>query len=312
MRVSLQDRGQLQPPADGAWLYTVTPGVHGGLVAVWVVSEERNPRVVFHRPAGCDAVAATYQTCEPDLVVPIYGLRLSFPEAQILPAQAEFLPDEILLVGTRCQYAKDGPELNAEVRSLDGKRLRRGCFGDGISHVRATPNGDVWVGYFDEGVFGNCGWGDADAPAPLGRAGVVRWSSQDFMKLYEAGPEADICDVYAATLFGEDLWTSTYVDFPLSHFTATSQRIIPTADSGVQALITDGATVVTVGEYSKPGTFRVWDTASTARGPRATGRIALPKYNSKRDVLRVMGHADQLHAFLGGRWYTAPLADFLP
>ncbi|MEK8226789.1 hypothetical protein NKG05_12940 [Oerskovia sp. M15] len=100
-----------------------------------------------------NVVVAAYRTREPYLVVPVNGLRLRFPAAQILP-------DGILLVGTRCSRRTGTPELNAEVRDLNGKRLRRGCIGDGITFVRATPSGDVWAGYFDEGIFGNLGWGD--------------------------------------------------------------------------------------------------------------------------------------------------------
>ncbi|MEK8226788.1 hypothetical protein NKG05_12935 [Oerskovia sp. M15] len=38
--------------------------------------------------------------------------------------------------------------------------------------------------------------------------------------------------MYAGTLVGEDLWASTYMDFPLRIYSADSERVIPTSDAG--------------------------------------------------------------------------------
>jgi hypothetical protein len=49
--------------------------------------------------------------------------------------------------------------------------------GDGVARVRVARSGHVWVGYFDEGVYGNYGWGGGGGgPAPLGAPGLVRFS----------------------------------------------------------------------------------------------------------------------------------------
>lgn len=44
---------------------------------------------------------------------------------------------------------------------------REFLLGDGISHVQSDANGNIWTGYFDEGVFGNYGWA-----TPAGAAGL--------------------------------------------------------------------------------------------------------------------------------------------
>jgi hypothetical protein len=44
--------------------------------------------------------------------------------------------------------------------------------GDGVQDVRTTPGGDVWVSYFDEGVFGNYRW-SPPGPEPIGAPGLV-------------------------------------------------------------------------------------------------------------------------------------------
>lgn len=306
-RVRLREQGRLDQPVENASLCSIDIGAAGEVVTVWGADETNDPETVFSSAydgpiAPTDIVVAAYRTCEPYLVVPVDGLRLRSPAAQILP-------DGILLVGTRCSRRTGAPELNAEVRDLDGKRLRRGCMGDGIELVRATPSGDVWAGYFDEGIIGNLGWGGVGGASPLGSAGVVRWSSQDFTKLWE--PEPDIADVYAGTLVGEDLWTSTYMDFPLRIYSADSERVIPTSDTGVRALITDGRRAVTFGSPGDRSTFRVWDLGvDTQRGPRARGRIALPRI-AAGEGLQMMGHHDVLHVFSGDRWFTVSLDEIL-
>ncbi|MFI7578403.1 hypothetical protein [Micromonospora sp. NPDC049497] len=35
--------------------------------------------------------------------------------------------------------------------------------------------GKLWVGYFDEGVYGNFGWG-GPGPAPIGATGIARFT----------------------------------------------------------------------------------------------------------------------------------------
>ena len=40
----------------------------------------------------------------------------------------------------------------------------------------ATGTGQVWAGYFDEGICGNYGWGEADSEEPVGAYAIVRFS----------------------------------------------------------------------------------------------------------------------------------------
>jgi hypothetical protein len=81
-------------------------------------------------------------------------MAATFPMVQTLPG------DEFLVVASRCQRFKDGThEMNARVYHADGSIKREFCLGDGIEHVQVDSEGHIWVGYFDEGIFGNCGWG---------------------------------------------------------------------------------------------------------------------------------------------------------
>jgi hypothetical protein len=305
-RAHLRDRGTLEPPMANGTLTSIDVGAEGEVVAVWMPPENPSPPAGPSsdgdgRPAPIDVVVAAYRTNEPHLVVPVRGLRLR-------PSSAQVIPDGILLVGSRCRFHNGAPELNAEVRDLTGQLLRQGCVGDGVEFVRATPSGDFWVGYFDEGVLGNLGWGGADEPIPLGAAGVVRWSSDDFTKVWE--PQPTVIDAYVGTLVGDDLWASTYTRFPMRVYSAGTERVIPTTGEPTRALITDRSTVVTFGR-GKTSTFHVWDLSTdTQRGPRATGRVKLPRVPQGTWV-SMMGHHDLLHVFAGQRWFTLSLDEIL-
>lgn len=74
--------------------------------------------------------------------------------------------------------------------------------GDGIGHVLATSTGQVWVGYFDEGIYGNYGWGRTDSEEPVGAYGIVRFSPDlepdwHYPKYTGVGPWDAISDCYA-------------------------------------------------------------------------------------------------------------------
>jgi hypothetical protein len=60
------------------------------------------------------------------------------------------LPDGKVLIACARTQGTD----NAEVWAGSGHRERAGLIGDAIEHLLATPSGAIWVGYFDEGVYG--------------------------------------------------------------------------------------------------------------------------------------------------------------
>lgn len=47
---------------------------------------------------------------------------------------------------------------NGYIMRPSGEIERRILLGDGISSLQVAPSGAIWVGYFDEGLFGNRGW----------------------------------------------------------------------------------------------------------------------------------------------------------
>ena len=49
------------------------------------------------------------------------------------------------------------PHPNAVLYDADGQVVSEHVLGDGIGHALADSAGQVWVGYFDEGIYGNYG-----------------------------------------------------------------------------------------------------------------------------------------------------------
>ena len=71
----------------------------------------------------------------------------------------------------RCRWRRDGPDRNAVLYDADGQVVSEHVLGDGIGHVLATSTGQVWVGYFDEGIYGNYGWARLTARSRSARTG---------------------------------------------------------------------------------------------------------------------------------------------
>ena len=108
--------------------------------------------------------------------------------------------------------AKGETDRNAHVFSLDGTPIRSFHAGDGIEEVQTTEAGDIWVSYFDEGVFGDTPLGGSGL-ACLDSAGRVEFKFND---LALAGSVPDIADCYAFNVCSDqEVWACYYTDFPL-------------------------------------------------------------------------------------------------
>jgi hypothetical protein len=83
--------------------------------------------------------------------------------------------------------------------------------GDGSQDLQTTANGQIWVSYFDEGVFG----------LGIGRAGLICFDSSGtpvfrYSDLAESQQLAFIDDCYALNVISDDeVWLCYYSDFPL-------------------------------------------------------------------------------------------------
>jgi hypothetical protein len=137
---------------------------------------------------------------------------LMLPETADFIWHAQMAPEcRWLIVKSRTRSEQDR---NARIYGNDGELQSTFHVGDGIEDVQTTESGDVWVSYFDEGVFGDL---------PLGSSGLVCFSL-DGEVLFQFSGESrpvelrSVADCYALNVAtSEDVWFCFYESFPLVH-----------------------------------------------------------------------------------------------
>ncbi|MEU1727320.1 hypothetical protein [Nonomuraea sp. NPDC005692] len=211
----------------------------------------------------------------------------------------------MLLVGARCRWRDGAAESNAAVYDADGKLLRKGVLGDGIADVQTTLSGDIWVSYFDEGVYGNFGWGETDNPAPIGSPGLIRFGA-DLAPAWRYpydGEFGAISDCYALNVTGNEAWAYYYTDFPIVRVRAGAVAGWPTQVSGAHALVVDGDRVALVGGYG--GQRRRVVTGNIKGETLSVGRPSRLVMPGGRPVPRgaaILGRGSELHVVVGTAW----------
>ncbi len=159
------------------------------------------------------------------------------------------IADGVLLVGARCDWRPSGPEANAVVVGWDAVVRERFVIGDGIEDVRVTGDGTIWVSYFDEGVFGNRGWG-GPGPEPIGAPGLVAFGPNgDARFRYDpkvAGTDA-ICDAYAINVTDAEVWLFFYTEFSLVRIRRGTYAVWKFGQGGARALAVDRGRVLLYG-----------------------------------------------------------------
>ncbi|MBB6398499.1 hypothetical protein BKA00_005413 [Actinomadura coerulea] len=252
-------------------------------------------RVTLHSPALSN-------------VVTIHDFPLAHPTVQPLP------DGRVLAVGARARWRQDGPDRNAIIYSADGTALAAETLGDGIEHVFTTGTGHVWVGYFDEGVFGNFGWGRADGREPIGSCGLVRFSPDlkvDWrFPFHEDNPWGAISDCYALNVDADTAWTCYYTSFPIVRVHDGVLAGWRGDGTAANALITDGSRIALYGGYSADRDRLVVGQLSDGQ-MRSSGeyRVVLPGGEELPGDARVIGRGPDLHILTGTDWYRLDLTD---
>ncbi|HTU19956.1 MAG TPA: hypothetical protein VMG10_17970 [Gemmataceae bacterium] len=155
----------------------------------------------------------------------------------------------------RCRAAGD-QDANAHIYDADGIRTQSFPAGDGIADVQATERGNIWVSYFDEGVFGD---------TELSRSGLV-CLGQDGRSAFRLGDLAEpvlrsMADCYALNVCSDrEVWLYFYTDFPLVRLMnrkVAGHWMMPVA--GSHAFAVDRERVLLGGSYDrKESLFLGW------------------------------------------------------
>lgn len=133
---------------------------------------------------------------------------------------------------------------NAQILSADGQPIRSFALGDGIKYVRCAQDGTIWVGYFDEGIFGGS----------VASGGIVQFDDYG-RPLWSYNHQGEskqsfVDDCYALTLNGAEVWTCFYSDFPIVRVKGGEERLWANTVTGSRALAVDGGVILLAGGYA--------------------------------------------------------------
>jgi len=305
---------------DGDVLVCASAGPAGEVVAVWTAPEALEAvtsktvaaaGTSFPDPAAARPMAARITVHAPDLtaVTPVQDLALAHITVQPMPG------GRFLLAGARCRWRPEGPDRNAVLYNSDGQVVSKHVLGDGIAHVLATSTGQVWAGYFDEGIYGNYGWGLGDGPEPVGAYGIVRFSPDlepawHYPKYTEVGPWDAISDCYALNVDDTSTWACYDSDFPVVRIRDDAVNGWHNDIKGASALAVAGSRVALFGGYG-PNHDRLAVTELDDERARLSGqyRIVLPDREPFPPGTQVTGRGSRLHFLTGSNWYQLDVGD---
>jgi hypothetical protein len=186
-----------------ALLGSVTPGAPVDPSEPFIPGGEHDPRVLLMSALFADGQSKSVVELQ------VEPFTLAFPVVQPLSDGGLLVADSRVAVGKPPNGYVIGP---------DGKVRHSITFGDGIEHLLVDRVGRVWVGYFDEGVFGNLGWGNPGSPEPIGSPGLLRFdlATGEIEWAFKPPEGSDsIADCYALNVDGDHAWMSYYTDFDL-------------------------------------------------------------------------------------------------
>lgn len=182
---------------------------------------------------------ATGLTCEGDLLLveQIYDEKRKRPvlhvhriqnqwRTTIIIAQEEvdisyvesFSDGRILLVASRCDDDVDGSWLpNAFVYDHVGHLIDSYCLDDGIQNIQVDERDQIWVSYFDEGIYADA------ATNSLGSFGLVAFNDQG--KPVFKNRDFPIDDCFALNVAAaNDVWFFYYSDYRVVNLQGTSSQ----------------------------------------------------------------------------------------
>ncbi|MGJ4953671.1 hypothetical protein [Bradyrhizobium sp. HKCCYLS20291] len=197
-------------------------------------------------------------------IVPVQGTpqSVALPPLDIAAHYVDLFPDgRILLV-----YPRSYPEGvgNAVIYDPASGQHTRIDLDDGISHVYVDSLARIWVGYFDEGVFGG----------GVGSAGLVCFSAAGDI-IWSYPPDDGMADCYALNVSGAEAAMFFYTDFPLCKISSDFQLSYWTTElGGCHRFALSGSDVLFSRQYKDPPDAAYWGQL-TADGTLRTERVQL-------------------------------------
>ena len=279
-----------------ALIGSVTPGTPVDPSEPFIPGGEHDPRVEVLSALLADRRSKSV------VELPVEPLTLAFPVVQPLSDGGILVADSRVAVGK---------PPNGHVIGPDGKIRHSIMFGDGIEHMLVDRFGRAWIGYFDEGVFGNLGWGHPGYPSPIGSPGLLRFvlATGEIDWAFEPPEGSDsIADCYALNVNGDRAWMSYYTDFDLFRIDSKGgTRRWRVGARGPGLIACDGRQVLLVGGYESRMSATLWNLGDDRLIDPRPVRLRLESDPSEPEAM--WGRGPVLHAVRGSTWFRGDLTD---
>jgi len=232
-------------------------------------------------------------------------LDLTFPMVDVFP------DGRVLVAGPRCSWRSETDfDRNGAVIDPKTGTVSRILLGDGIENVFVDTAGRVWVGYFDEGVFGNFGWSDP-GPPPIGSSGVVVFDAGGTIlwKYPQQSRNPSIDDCYAMNVSEDAAAIFFYSAFPVCTITRDfALSFFSTPMRGCKAFAIAAGRVLFSGQYNDSASTGYRGTLNPDRPAEMEQVTFLNPNGAPIQATRIIGRGSRLHFFTEDAVYAADIS----
>jgi hypothetical protein len=238
--------------------------------------------------------------------VDIPSVSITFPKVDL------FCDGKVLLAGSRCEWrGPDDFDKNAVIHDPQAGDTQQLLLGDGIADIGIDASDRIWVSYFDEGVFGNFGWGRPPAPTGFGAGGLVCFASsgQELWSFNGAGGDGFIDDCYALNVTRSDVWAYYYTDFKVCHIDQHFQcsDVWTPSVKGAGAIAIDQTNLLLSRQYNEtPDTFHLVCVNAEDGLEKLQGKMP---DKTPFDSNSLRGHGNDMHHIDANGWYCASIGE---
>jgi hypothetical protein len=210
----------------------------------------------------------------------------------------------ILISDSRAEIDRDAGAPVAHstwIYSSSGAATGAGSLGHGIEHLLTTPSGDIWVGYFDEGIYGG---------GSVAHHGLVRFSEDLVAQwLFPYGELEPIDDCYALNVMDEVATAYYYSAFHVVRVAEGAVRTWTVGVSGASHVLLAEDRVALIGGYGEEE-HRVVHGRLSGGGQferLGEGRLRFPDHLQPSDQSYSVTRGAEIHVFDGLHWLRGAL-----
>lgn len=294
--IALRHGELLQPNADSTLLHA-SATAENEAVAAW--SSDHEPRRLTLTRQGASSITQSINTEYP---------------ADWAGVLVQSMPDGTALIATkRCEWVDGTLQRNARHISSDGETLREATLGDGIAHMLSDAHGNTWVGFFDEGIYGDVGWeGDGPGAVPIGAAGLLRFDEDLSLDWAYPGKAIGhyIDDCYALNVDGTHAVTCSYADFGIARVGGIDDTYWANEVAGATAVLVSANRCALVGGYGGDGKRLVIGHLGDGNFVvESEEQMDTRSGTNDRDKRWTVGRGPELHIFNNLQWSRWTLGD---